>query len=268
MNPLELDLQKIARARKRNFAQRSAMNYLLSPIRRELEQRIDEATEQFADGLIIDFENGDLSPKNIVNKQYCSLLESPLPVLDIPATDMSVDRLAQYPDQSFDYLVVNLHISWLDFAQLITQLRRLLRPQGVLYFSAFGPDTLGEVYNGWAQVDTLPHVHPFVDMHHLGDGLLHSGFIEPIVDTDWIYVDYPSIELLFEDLKQEGFTNIHSQRRKTLTGKQRFSRFKKALNAQFDNAHNINITFEVIYGFARNPPQSDGSIRVMPPRLD
>ncbi len=239
------------------------MNYLLSPIRRELEQRLDYGldyrTTQFTDGLIIDFENSDLAPKKVYHKQRCSLLELPCGVPDV---------LAQYADQSFDCVIVNLHISWLDFSLLIAQLRRLLRAGGVLSFSAFGPATLGEVRNGWAKVDTLPHVHPFVDMHHLGDALLQAGFVEPIVDADWTYVDYPNIELLFEDLKQEGFTNINTQRRKTLTGKQRFSDFKKTLQDIAKNAENMNICFEVIYALARNPQPSDGSIRVMPPRWD
>ena len=235
------------------------MNYLLSPIRRELEERVDYNATKFVDGLIVDFENSDLIATKVAHKLRCSLLGSPCSAFDV---------LAQYADQSFDCIVVNLQISWLDFAQLSAELRRLLRPQGVLYFSAFGPDTLAEVRNGWAEVDTLPHVHPFVDMHHLGDTLLHSGFVEPIVDVDWIYVDYPDIGLLFDDLKQACFTNIHSQRRKTLTGKQRFNDFKKAIQDSMRNDENagqkINISFEVIYGFAKNRPQST-SIHVMPP---
>ena len=262
---MELDLQKIASIRKRNVAQNNAMDYLLSPIRRELEQRVDNAIDAFADGLIIDFENSDLMPKKIAHKQRCSLLESN----ELQSHGQSADVLAHYAAQSFDCIIVNLHISWLDFEQLFVKLHRLLRPEGVLYFSAFGPDTLSEVYDGWAKTDTLPHVHPFVDMHHLGDALLHSGFVEPIVDVDWIYVDYPSIELLFADLKHEGFTNIHSQRRKTLTGTRRFSRFKTAVTDAIrdETNQNIRISFEVIYGVAVNPNPST-AIHVLPPSLD
>ncbi len=249
---MELDLQKIARVRKRNFGQTSAMNYLLSPIRRELEQRIDIATAEPVDSLVIDFLNSDLLQDNATIQHY-SLLET---IADV-----------EFEAQSFDCVVINLQSSWMQFEKLIVQAKRLLRPGGALYFSAFGPDTLGELLYSWSQVDDLFHVHPFVDMHHLGDALLKAGFVKPIVDTDWIYVDYPSIDVLFEDLKQEGFTNIYSQRRKALTGKHRFEKFKRALIEVATKGSNINITFEIIYGFAELSDLSDGSIRVTPPSV-
>ncbi|WP_423907152.1 class I SAM-dependent methyltransferase [Candidatus Spongiihabitans sp.] len=228
------------------------MNYLLSPIRRELEQRIDIATTEPADSLIIDFLNSDLLQNNATIQHY-SLLEA---IGDV-----------EFEDQSFDCVVINLQSSWMQFEKLMVQAKRLLRPGGSLYFSAFGPDTLGELQYSWSQADDLFHVHPFVDMHHLGDALLKVGFVKPIVDADWIYVDYPSIDILFEDLKQEGFTNIYSQRRKTLTGKHRFEKFKRELIEVATKASNINITFEIIYGFAELSDLSDGSIRVMPPSV-
>lgn len=253
---MELDLQKFARARKRNFCQSGAMNYLLSPIRREIEQRIGMAISEHTDSLVIDFSNGDLLHNN-ATIQHCSLLEA-------------VNQV-EFAPQSFDCVVINLQSSWLDFEQLIAHAKRLLRPGGSLYFSAFGPDTLGELQNSWAQVDDLRHVHPFVDMHQLGDVLLQAGFVKPVVDVDWMYVDYPDIDILFADLKQEGFTNIYSQRRKTLTGKHRFEKFKRALGEVATKGSNLNITFEIIYGFAELselsglPELSKHSIRVMPP---
>ncbi|WP_424946978.1 methyltransferase domain-containing protein [Candidatus Spongiihabitans sp.] len=256
---MELDLQKIARIRARNFDQASAMNYLLSPIRRELERRIDLAAAESTDSLVIDFLGGDLL-QNHAAARRCSLLDA--------STDVAFADV-DFADQSFDCVAINLQSSWLQFDPLIAQARRLLRPGGSLYFSAFGPDTLGELQYGWAQADDLFHVHPFVDMHHLGDALLQAGFVKPIVDADWIYVDYPSIDILFADLKQEGFANIHSQRRKTLTGKHRFEKFKRALAEVATKGSHINITFEIIYGFAelsdRPDMSADRSIRVMPP---
>ncbi len=232
------------------------MDYLMSPIRRELAARIAHANTGFVDSLVIDFNKGSLAPDKMGNVQFCSLLESDAPGVGI---------LSTYTDQSLDCVVVNLQLSWLDFQALISELRRLLRPGGSLYFSAFGPDTLGEIYNGWVKVDDLPHVHPFVDMHYLGDALLKAGFIQPIVDADWIYVDYPGLDVVIEDLKQEGFANILSDRRKTLTGVQRFRKFNEEVNNVAKNGDKINITYEIIYGYAKSPAQSDTAIRVMPP---
>ncbi len=235
------------------------MDYLLSPIRRELEARVGTANASFMDFLVIDFANSDLLQDN-PGVQCCSLLGSGASVSK-PRDDFDLQ------DQSFDCVVVNLQSSWLSFEELIARVRRLLRPGGVLYFSAFGPDTLSELRYAWAKADDFIHVHPFVDMHHLGDALLQAGFTKPVVDADWVNVDYPNVDALFEDLQQQGFTNIHSRRRKTLTGKHRFARFKQALKQAATTGERMNITFEIIYGFAGLPNPSGGSIRVRPPRL-
>ena len=245
------------------------MDYLISPIRRELEERITHGKPCDGDSLVIDFVNGNLAldnpgsgiPGNITR---CSLLEGESP---------GIELLNSYAPQSMDCVVINLHLSWLDFEALISAIHRLLRPGGSLYFSTFGPDTLREIGDSWADVDELPHVHPFVDMHHLGDELLRAGFVQPIVDADWIFVDYPNIDLLIADLKQEGFTCILSQRRKTLTGVKRFSEFKKNLNQVAgnqvaENGSNLTITFEIIYGYAKKSDLTDGAIRVIPPTMD
>ena len=61
---------------------------------------------------------------------------------------------------------------------------RLLRPGGLLLFTTFGPDTLKELRAAWQAADGGVHVHDFIDMHDLGDALVHQGFAEPVVDTE------------------------------------------------------------------------------------
>ena len=58
---------------------------------------------------------------------------------------------------------------------LIAQCHELLRPGGLVAFSAFGPDTLCELRESWSRIDSRPHVHRFPDMHDLGDGLVRAG---------------------------------------------------------------------------------------------
>jgi SAM-dependent methyltransferase len=261
---LKLDLQKIARARAKILARPSAMDYLISPIRRELEERVMHGGASQSDNLVIDFANGDLALDNSGSAVQgritrCSLLEAGSPGIEV---------LNSFANQSMGCVVINLQPSWLDFQGLISAVSRLLRPGGSLYFSTFGPDTLREIGDSWVEVDELPHVHPFVDMHHLGDELLRAGFVQPIVDADWIFVEYPDIDVVIADLKQEGFTSILPQRRKTLTGVKRFSEFRKNLNQVAGNGDNLTITFEIIYGYARISDLTDGAIRVTPPSLD
>ena len=209
---------------------------------------------ELGDGLVIDFTNGDLV-LDCARREDLSLVES---------SPMKKPYLERYQNQSLDYVVVNLQMAWLDFNELLTEVRRVLRADGVVVFSSLSPDTLGEVGYAWAQVDDQPHVHPFVDMHFVGDALSRLGFAQPIVDTDWLTVQYESVDLLLCDLKGEGFVNLLEGRRRTLTGKNRFNRFCHILEQNFTRNGSIEINFEVVFGFAR-APDLNAPVRVQVP---
>jgi hypothetical protein len=49
----------------------------------------------------------------------------------------------------------------------------LIKNNGLILFSTFGPNTLKELKKSWAVVDNKPHVNTFADMHHT-DGLFLS----------------------------------------------------------------------------------------------
>jgi len=231
------------------------MTYLLSRVRREIEQRFQTVDVKCKHVLVIDFDNGDLVVNSkVTTKSSISLVE---------AKD-GLAELFHHDDSSQDVIVLNLQISWLDYRQILAECRRILKPEGALYFSAFGPDTLSEVAYIWHQVDTLPHVHPFVDIHLIGDALVKNGFVKSILDADWLTIEYPHVELLLKDLKKEGFTNIIQGRRKTLTGKERFNSFKEILWEKCNYEGKLLITFELIFGFARVPCKVDAMTVTLP----
>jgi hypothetical protein len=66
----------------------------------------------------------------------------------------------------------------------------VLRVEGLLMFSCFGPDTLREVRSAFEQIDLAPHTLPFVDMHDFGDMLVNAGFSTPVMDMETITVTY------------------------------------------------------------------------------
>ena len=232
------------------------MDYLLSPIRREMEERIRLTSAEYDQVLLVDFKTGDLAVKGPSVTRLDTLGGG---------WNDGQGQFSQFPDGRFDCVVMNLQLSWLDAGQVLPEIKRILSPGGDFYFSTFGPDTLQEIHQAWSTVDALPHVHSFTDMHHLGDALIALGFLRPIVDADWWQIDFPDVDLLFQDLKQEGFTNRLSNRRKTLTGKNRYDGFRQALMQCAARDSGYRITFEIIHGYARNPSATDGSIRVAPP---
>ncbi len=134
-----------------------------------------------------------------------------------------------------------------------------------MFFATLGPDTLIELREAWAEIDSSPHVHPFIDLHHIGDQMLKAGFQKPILDVDWIGVEYQDIDLLLQDLRAEGFHNVLPERRKTLTGKNRVMRLKELFSR---SSGPVQMTYEVIYGYAEAPSAQKGKIRVNAPTIN
>ena len=238
------------------------MDYLLERIRTELAERISEPGLQYENGLVVDFDPDQPGPGSITSPQQRSVFDL------FTSPDAFFDACQ---GRELDCIVLNLATSWTDFEYVAHHVHDLLRPNGVFAFSAFGPDTLYEVRAAWSRVDDTPHVHPFVDMHHLGDMLLKSGFSRPIVDADWIGVEYPDVATLTLDLRHGGFGNVLEGRRKTLTGKNRYAEFLRQIGHADNGADVLGVTFEIIYGFGIRQISSSadsGKVLVNPPQQE
>ena len=156
-----------------------------------------------------------------------------------------------FADQSMDLIVSNLMLQWCDDLDSVFQeLRRVLRPEGLLMFSTFGPDTLKELRQAWLVADEQQeHVNQFIDMHDIGDALIRNGFGQPVMDMELFTLTYDQPIDVLKDLKAIGATNANTQRNQGLMGK---TRFQSMLNAYESHRKNTKIpaTYEVVHGHA------------------
>jgi malonyl-CoA O-methyltransferase len=151
---------------------------------------------------------------------------------------------------SFDLAWSNLMLQWVnDLPRAFAELRRVLRAGALLTFTTFGPDTLKELRAAFARVDGATHVSRFVDMHDIGDMLVHAGFADPVMDMEHLHVTYPTPEALLRELKALGATNATRGRPRGLTGRTRHARLLAEL-ARLARDGRIPATFEVVYGHA------------------
>ena len=152
-------------------------------------------------------------------------------------------------DNKFDLVFSNLMLHWCNnIERAISEMHRVLRPGGLLLFSALGPDTLYEIRQSWSSIDKNEHVHQFIDMHHLGDYLQNSYFKDSVIDMEFITLTYNDLRQILIDLKNQGTHNIAKNRLKGLTGKQKFDLFIRAYEAQRNAEGYLPVTYEVIYG--------------------
>jgi malonyl-CoA O-methyltransferase len=154
---------------------------------------------------------------------------------------------------SLDLVWSNLALHW--HAQpdrVFAEWRRVLRVDGLLMFSNFGPDTLREVAQAFAASDDAPHALPFVDMHDFGDQLVEAGFSTPVMDMERLTVTYDTVEALLADVRALG-GNPLSTRRRALLGRAAWERARAAFETQRRPDGKLGLTFEVIYGHAFRP---------------
>lgn len=153
---------------------------------------------------------------------------------------------------SVDLLFSNLALQWCEPAAALAEFARVLRVEGVLMFSTFGPDTLQELRAAWRAADGAPHVHDFLDMHDIGDLLVHAGFADPVMDVERFTLTYADVSGVLRDLKALGAHNAAHGRARGLTGKGRFARFRAAYAALARDGR-VPATYEVVYGHAWAP---------------
>jgi malonyl-CoA O-methyltransferase len=159
-----------------------------------------------------------------------------------------------FADDSFDLLFSNLALHWVnDLSATFNELARIGRSGGLLMFVTFGPDTLKELRESWAEIDHNPHVHQFIDMHDIGDALMAAGFSQPVVDAESLRLEYQEFRQLFEDLKNTGASNAEKNRSHGLVTPAKFRRLEDCYrNSGFERGKYI-ASYELVYGHAWLP---------------
>ena len=157
--------------------------------------------------------------------------------------------------RSVDMIFSNLALQWsFDLPAVFREFRRIVKPDAMLVFTCFGPDTLNELKQAWRAVDDLPHVNDHPDMHDIGDELLLAGYREPVMDAERVTLEYPDVMSLMRELKGVGEHNVASKRFHGLTGKARLQSMLEAYE-QFCRDDRYPASYEVIYGTAFAPAE-------------
>jgi malonyl-CoA O-methyltransferase len=121
-----------------------------------------------------------------------------------------------FADESIDLIVSSLTLQWCDPARVAAECSRVLKPNGLVMLTTFGPDTLKELRAAFRAVDEHAHVNTFVDMHDIGDMLFGAGFADPVMDQEIITITYSELKTLMRELKGIGAHNVMPDRLRSL----------------------------------------------------
>jgi SAM-dependent methyltransferase len=129
-----------------------------------------------------------------------------------------------FADGSLDLVTSALAFQFVnDLPGTLIQIRRALKPDGLLLAALVGGDSLAELREAVTIAESeveggaSPRVAPFADVRELGALLQRAGFALPVVDSERLVVRYDSAVALMHDLRRMGATNaLHERRRKPL----------------------------------------------------
>ncbi len=160
---------------------------------------------------------------------------------------------------SFDMVWSNLALQGYSHVRdVFREWSRVLKPNGLLMFSTFGIGTFAELKKSFSAVDRYSHVHSFASMIDLGDWLIETGFVEPVLERERIDVTYKDVEKMLADVRAFG-GNAMSDRRRGLFGKKAYKKLLDLLEENRDEKGNLSLGFEIIVAHAF---KRDGSLPV------
>lgn len=182
----------------------------------------------------------------------------------LPARFASVQRVAldetgeerlPFAPESLDLVASALALQFVnDLPGVLAQLRRALKPDGLLLAAMVGGDSLTELRQAFAAAEAeceggvSPRVAPFADIRDIGALLQRAGFALPVTDVDRITVRYANAFALMQDLRRMGATNVLIERRRTPTRRATLLRMAEVYAERFaDVDGRIRATFDLVW---------------------
>ena len=166
---------------------------------------------------------------------------------------------------SLDLAVSSLALHWVnDLVGTLIQIRRALKPDGLMMISLLGGATLTELRQSLLTAESevrggaAPRVSPFIDAADGAELLRRAGFALPVVDTDTVTVRYDHPLKLLSDLRRMGETCALTGQNGGYLGREVLQRACSGYNrGQAGADGRVGATFEIITltGWAPHPDQ-------------
>ena len=255
-NPTIFDRQ-LLRARQRRARALGAETFLIDRIAADLGERLSVVLRQFERAVDLGTPT-DAVRRALAESGKVATLVSAAPTAGPGDASLQVaadEEALPFADGSLDLVVSALALQFVnDLPGTLIQIRRALKPDGLLLAALIGGDSLTELREAFAQAESeieggvSPRVAPFADVRELGTLLQRAGLALPVVDSDRLTVRYQSVFDLMRDLRRMGATNMLVERSRTPLKRATLARMAEIYTQRFaDPDGRLRATFEIAW---------------------
>lgn len=242
---------------RRSNASLNKADFLIKHSLKDIQERLNEINRSFPSILNLGCRSPYLSDELLRRNGTQNVIETNFSCKN--SNNNNIKVIADEENLSFDNNQFDLIISLLnlhninDLPGCLTQLRNILKPNGIIIASMLGEKTLPELRTTLIKTElehcngVSPRMMPCIELKQLGALLQRVGFNMPVIDKDHIEIHYSNPLELIYDLRNMGETNIMISRNKKYVGKKFWEIFSKNYMRDFSTDNNLCVaSFEII----------------------
>ena len=273
-HPVVFD-RRLLRARRARAAALGPSTFLLERVAEDLADRLATVLRRFEVAVDLGTPTDAVSRVLAASGRVGTVVRVADQARDRAVTVVADEEVLPFGDGALDLVVSALALQFVnDLPGTLIQIRRALRPDGLLLAALSGGDTLTELRQAFAVAEAeieegiSPRIAPFADVRDLGALLQRAGFALPVTDVDRVIVRYPSPIALLHDLRRMGATNALIERSRRPLKRATLQRMADVYAERFaDGDGRVRATFEIVWlsGWAphasQQKPLAPGSAR-------
>ena len=264
-DPVALFDRRAWRLHRDRAARNGCVDFLHNEVADRILDRLDDSGRHFRKALDLGTHNGALA-RGLERRPEIEVVVAADPSFVFLRRGAGIrvvadPELVPFAEGSFDLVVSALALHWVgDLPGTLVQLRRVLKPDGLLLAAMLGGASLVELRTALFEAELAeeggvsPRVSPAADLRDIAALLLRTGYAMPVADTETLTVTYPDAVAIMHDLRGMGETNALSARRRTPLRRSTLARAAALYAERFGLPEGrIPATFEILFLTGRAP---------------
>lgn len=142
-----------------------------------------------------------------------------------------------FGNKVFDLLVSNASLQWMDFSQVLKEVKRVLSPGGKFLFNTFGPATLKELKELGLRVNA------FLSKEELAS-LTEKEFTASHISSKMVELKFSQVGELVQHLKEIGAQTVDREKQENINIMKTLRQYYKKFNQQKE----VLASYEVLKG--------------------